>query len=105
MSTANDLIRLMPKAFKAEAAGNLKATIQYAIAQPMYAVIGDGSCEVHDGTAENPSVTIRISDDDLVRLLTGELDGMSAFMTGKLKLDGDMMLAQRLGSLFDAARL
>jgi putative sterol carrier protein len=38
-------------------------------------------------------------------MLKGELNGMQAFMTGKLQLEGDMMLAQRLGSFFDASKL
>ena len=46
-----------------------------------------------------------MSDDDLVALLTGDLDGMTAFMTGRIKLDGDLMFAQRIGSLFDGSKL
>ena len=41
-----------------------------------------------------------MEDQDLADLLSGELDGMTAFMTGKLQLDGDMMFAQQLGALF-----
>ena len=37
--------------------------------------------------------------------MKGELNGMTAFMTGKLQLDGDMMLAQRIGTFFDASKL
>ncbi len=103
--TAKELIQLMPAAFKPEAAGNMEAIVQYDISEPMYCVIKDGDCKVAEGAHDNPTVTIRMADDDLVNLMTGELDGMTAFMTGKLKLDGDMMLAQRLGGLFDAARL
>jgi len=103
--TAKELIQLMPAAFKAETAGNMDAIIQYDISEPMYCIIRSGACEVAEGMHENPTVTIKMADDDLVNLMTGELDGMTAFMTGKLKLDGDMMLAQRLGTLFDATRL
>jgi putative sterol carrier protein len=30
---------------------------------------------------------------------------MTAFMTGKLQVDGDLMLAQRLPTLFDPSKL
>lgn len=103
--TAKELIQLMPRAFRPDAAGSLDVVIQYAISEPMYSVIRDGRCEVHEGRHDSPNVTIIMADEDLVSLMTGELDGMSAFMSGKLKLDGDMMLAQRLGSLFDASQL
>ncbi len=43
--------------------------------------------------------TIRISIDDLKALASGALDPMAAFMMGKMKIDGDMMLAQRLAPL------
>jgi putative sterol carrier protein len=37
---------------------------------------------------------------DAVKILTGQMDGTSAFMQGKLKLKGDMGLAMRLTTLF-----
>lgn len=105
MSEAKALIEKMPEAFDADAAGDTNATVQYAISTPMYAEIKDGSCAVHEGEADNPDVTIKMDDDDLVDMLTGELNGMTAFMTGKLQVDGDIMLAQKLASMFDANRL
>lgn len=105
MSDAKALIEKMPEAFDADAAGDTECTIQYAISTPMYAEITGGKCTVHEGEASDPDVTLKMEDDDLVDLLTGELNGMTAFMTGKLQVDGDIMLAQKLSSLFDASRL
>lgn len=105
MSNAKALIERMPEAFDSEAAGDTQCTIQYAISTPMYTEIADGKCSVHEGEASDPDVTIKMDDDDLVALLTGELNGMTAFMTGKLQVDGDIMLAQKLSSMFDANRL
>lgn len=105
MSNANELIEKMPAAFDPEAAGDLRMTVQYMIEEPMYAVIDNGVCDVHYGQADEPTVTLRMADDDLVRLMTGELDGMTAFMTGKLKADGDLMKAQKLPGVFDTKRL
>ena len=103
--SANDLIKKMPAAFNPEAASDLNATIQYKIASPMYLEVKGGQCSVHDGVAASADVTLTMEDDDLVALLKGELNGMTAFMTGKLQVDGDLMLAQRLPSLFDASKL
>jgi putative sterol carrier protein len=36
---------------------------------------------------------------DLVDLVGGKLDGMTAFMTGKIKIDGDMGVAMKLQSI------
>ncbi len=105
MSSANDLIEKMPTAFDPEAAGDMQMTVQYMIEDPMYAIIDNGACDVHYGQADAPEVTIKIADDDLVQLMTGELNGMTAFMTGRLKVEGDLMKAQKLPSVFDARQL
>lgn len=105
MSDANDLIEKMPGAFDPQAAGDLQMTVQYMIEKPMYSVIDNGACDVHYGQADTPTVTLKIADDDLVALMTGELNGMTAFMSGKLKVEGDLMKAQKLPSVFDAKLL
>jgi putative sterol carrier protein len=103
--TANEIVRRMPAAFDSEAAGDMEATVQYQLSEPMYVVIESGECHVFDGTATDPEVTLSIDDDDFVALMQGELNAMNAFMSGKLKLDGDLLLAQRLAALFDASKL
>ena len=35
-----------------------------------------------------------------IGVVTGEIDGMSAFMKGQLRAEGDVMLATKLGKLF-----
>ncbi len=46
-----------------------------------------------DGAADT---TIKVSWDDWQKMAAGELDGMTAFMTGKLKIEGDMGNAMQL---------
>ena len=46
-----------------------------------------------DGDADT---TIKVSWDDWQAMAAGQLDGMTAFMTGKLKVEGDMGNAMQL---------
>lgn len=103
--SAVDFLKKLPAAFDASAAGDANCVIQFNISTPMHAVIKDGTCEVNDGPADNADLGITMEDDDLIALLKGELNGMNAFMSGKLQIEGDMMLAQRMGSFFDASKL
>ena len=103
--SAAALLKRLPSAFNADAAAGSDCTMQFNCSTPVNIVIKNGSCVANDGTATNADVTVTMEDDDLVALLKGELNGMTAFMTGKLQIEGDMMLAQRMASFFDASRL
>jgi len=51
-------------------------------------------------------VTITVDDDDFVDLATGKANAPSLFAKGKLKIKGNVMLAQKLSTLFkDQAKL
>jgi putative sterol carrier protein len=67
----------------------------------------NGNGSVYEGAAKDkPGCTLTMSDDDLVQLVTGKMDAMKAFMGGKLKIAGNIMLAQKLQVLLkDAPRL
>merc|ERR1711988_1774294 len=49
-----------------------------------------------EGKGEKADCTFIMAEDDFVGLLTGKLTGMKAFMQGKLKIKGNMGLAQKL---------
>lgn len=105
MTTATDLINQLPAAFDSVAAGNTDCTIQFNVSTPMHVLIRNGHCEVKNGVAASPDVSLTMEDGNFIALMTGELNGMAAFMTGKLTVDGDLMLAQRLPNLFEAGKL
>ena len=105
MTSASDLLKKLPTAFQPEAAGDTDCTVQFNISTPMHVVIKNGTCATRDGAAASPDVAITMEDDDLVSLMKGELNGMTAFMTGKLQLEGDLMLAQRMFGFFDSSKL
>ncbi len=98
---ASDLIKRLPEVVNTEGTQNVSAIIQYDISEPMYQVVEKGEMTVHEGEAAEPTLTITMADDDLVRLFKGELNPMMAFMQGKIKLKGDMMLAQKLVGFVD----
>ena len=70
---------------------------------------GEHGAVMLDGIAQNvteiPSeanaadTTIKVGWDDWQALAAGQLDGMTAFMTGKLKVEGDMGNAMQLQGL------
>ncbi len=103
--SALELLKKLPAAFNPAGAAGTDCVVQFNSSKPAYATIKGSACTVTEGAAANADVTLTMEDDDLVALMKGELNGMTAFMTGKLQLEGDLMLAQRMTSFFDAAKL
>jgi putative sterol carrier protein len=104
MSTsANAWLKKLPAVYLG---GNEGRTVfQFNVAEPCYLVFEDGRCEVVDGKAEKADLTMVASDDNLVRMMTGQLNGMMAVAMGKVKIQGNMMLATKISTLFDLAKL
>jgi len=103
--TAKEMLLKMPEALIQEAVGDTSAVIQYELSEPIYQVLEAGELSVYEGRAETPDLTVTMSDDDLVSLFQGQLNGMSAFMSGKIKINGNMMLAQQLVGFVDQRRM
>ncbi len=56
----------------------------------------DGSMIAEKGESGSPAATISASDSLLVDLINGKADPVKSFFMGKLKVSGDLMLAQKL---------
>lgn len=63
-------------------------------------IIKDGKAEVVDGLVDNPNATIDVSAQDWVAINNGDLDPTMAFMSGKLRVGGDMGLMMRFQTIF-----
>jgi len=63
--------------------------------------VENGSGSWSQGTPDTPRVTLTFSLADFLRFVAGQLDGMQAFMGGKLRLAGDMMFATTLQTWFN----
>lgn len=88
--------------FNPEAAKDMREVFQFhfADAGSHYLNIQDGTLDIQEGEHDDPSVTLSTSTETLKGIMNGDINGMTAFMTGKLKATGNVMLATKLTSLF-----
>ena len=102
MTSVADNIEQMKGKFNADAAAGMENVFQFSIedGDDYYIAINNGEFEIANGTHDDPSVTLILTTETLVGIMTGETDGMQAFMAGQLRAEGDMMLATKLGELF-----
>lgn len=101
MPTIQEITTTLSNRFNASTAGDMSAIFQFVIdGEHYYMTIGGGTCQITPGEHDSPTVTLTMSQATLEELMSGATSGMQAFMMGKLKTQGDMMLATKLGPLF-----
>jgi putative sterol carrier protein len=67
-------------------------------------VLADGRCTVNGEPQHEPRVALVIGPVHFLRLVSGNAAGPMLFMTGKLKIEGDLMFATTMTSLFRIPR-
>ena len=96
----------MVDAFLPAKAAGQQAVVQYEVSapdgpHPYWMRVADGVCTIQPGTADSPKSTMRIGMGDFLKLIAGTLNPMSAVMTGKLKIAGDMFFLQTMQGWFE----
>ena len=104
ITSVKDVFGGMPAAFSAAAAKGVNATFQFEITGEgggSWTVnMKDGACQVAEGTHAAPTVTLTMASDTWLGIVNKQVNAIQAFMGGKLKLTGNMMLAQKIQDLF-----
>jgi putative sterol carrier protein len=99
-----EIFNNMPQIFNPDAAQGLDAILQYEITGDAggnwHFTIKDGTCQLQEGSHESPTVTLTMSAETWLAIVNKETNGMQAFMSGQLKVSGDIMLAQRIEQIF-----
>ncbi|MDO6515435.1 MULTISPECIES: SCP2 sterol-binding domain-containing protein [unclassified Neptuniibacter] len=105
MADLKAIFSQMEQRFDSSAAAGTDAIFQYEISDggEWFVVVEGGNCSVSEGSNDQPTVTLRMDSTTLEEVMSGETDGMQAFMTGRIQADGDIMLATKLAALFPVA--
>lgn len=102
--TIDEIMGRLPGAFDPARAQGLKANVLFDFTSDggkKYVVrIADGTCTVKDGEVANPDATLITSQATYVAVAEGRLNVATAFMTGKLKVKGNMQLLMRFQQIF-----
>jgi multimeric flavodoxin WrbA/putative sterol carrier protein len=102
--TALELLKAMPGALNREAAAGLTATYQFEVSGAenftAYLHIENGTATFQEGPAPHADAVVKTPADVWLAIAKGELNGVTAFMTGKFKVEGNMGLLMKMNDLF-----
>lgn len=107
MPTNEEIAQIFPdmvSRFVPSKAEGVDAVIQFNLSGEngglFWIKVSNGTCTSGVGEVENPRMTLKAAADDWYAVSTGKLNAMQAFMSGKLKIEGDMGMAMKLQTMF-----
>lgn len=106
--TVADIFGSMPDRVNPDQVAGITARLGYVITGEgggeWTVCIDDGAVELKEGL-HDPQVTTTCDAQDWVDITLGKIDGMSAFSSGKLKVDGDLDLLSKSAKFFKKYRV
>ena len=103
----NAVFSRMEKEFVPERAEGLDAVYGFDITgrrdggvDSYQVVVRDRTCKAGRALGEEPRVKLTLDGVQFLKLVTGVESGMDMYLSGKLKFDGEMLLLNRLASVF-----
>jgi len=102
MGSVQAFFRTLPRRVSADRIAGMNNTYVFDIegAGTWTVALADGSLTVTDGAGENADCTVSASEETFEKIVAGEQNPTSAYMTGKLKVKGDLGAAMKLQKLF-----
>lgn len=102
--SCKEVFERMPTVFSKEASKGLDAVFQFDLSGDgggkWYVTVKNQTCDVKEGTNPSPNVTISMAAQDYLDMTTGKANPQMLFMSGKLRIAGDLGLAMRMQSVF-----
>ena len=102
--SVSELFSNMPGRFQADKAAGAEMGILFNLSGDeggqYFVNINDGKLDVREGApVATPNATVNMSAEDFKAMSSGSLNPMMAFMTGKIKVDGDLNSVMKFQSL------
>ncbi len=99
----------MQQRFLPEKAAGVDAVVRFVITDdgteyPYAVTIADGTCRIADERRDDPKITITTDAVSFLKLVAGTANGPQLFMSGKLKVAGDVLFSQRVMRFFQRIR-
>jgi putative sterol carrier protein len=102
MPSAQEFFEALPARVSPERIAGMNNTYVFEVegAGTWTVKLANGSLDVSEGSADDADCTISATEENFQKIIAGEQNATTAYMTGKLKIKGDMGAAMKLQKLF-----
>jgi hypothetical protein len=104
------VFRALPRAFRPGRAEGVEEAIEFRIRDGQGGVdlwtahIAEGRCRMRRGAMERPRVKLEMATGDFLALCTGHANGAALLFEGRISVDGDLLFAGEVATMFRAPR-
>jgi putative sterol carrier protein len=104
VSSVKEYFDTLSQRFQVSGAKGVNAVFQFELSGDnggtYNVIVNESTFEVAQGAHTAPSFTLKMKDEDFIKMSNGELRGEMAFMTGKMKVSGNIQLARKMQTIF-----
>ncbi|MEQ9425648.1 MAG: SCP2 sterol-binding domain-containing protein [Cyclobacteriaceae bacterium] len=81
--------------------GKIGSTVKFSFEDGTVIYLDDTTNPAAVSNADDSAnCTVKISKENFLKLMDGEMNAMGAYMMGRMKIDGDMTVAMKLANMF-----
>jgi putative sterol carrier protein len=109
ISSCQEYFETLDKRFVKDASEGVEAIYQFDLTGDSggvwHVIIKDSAMAVVEGAHEKPSSTITSKAEDYVKIANGDMNGLRAVMTRKMKVGGNLVMARKMQHMFPTGNI
>ncbi len=102
ITSVNDYFNTLNDRFVAEAAKGVDFVYQFEFGDKgtWHVHVNDGSLSINEGGHEDPASTLQTTEEYWIKIVNGDMSGMRAVVTRKMKVNGNIAAARKMQKIF-----
>jgi putative sterol carrier protein len=109
INSCQEYFDTLDERFVADASRGLDAIYQFELSGDgggtWHVIVKDGAIEVYSGAHGEPSAVVTSKAPDFVKISNGDINGLRAVMTRKMKIAGNLVLARKMQHMFPSGNI
>ena len=109
VDTVQEYFDTLNDRFVQSASKGVEAIFQFEISGDAggtwHVIVKDEQLEINAGEHESPSARIVSSDANYLKICNGDMNGLRAVMTRKMKIQGNLVLARKMQHMFPTGNI
>jgi putative sterol carrier protein len=109
IGSVKEYFETLDQRFVADAAKGVEAVFQFDISGDggglWHVVVKDGGMSVHEGKHGQPSAVVTSTANDYVQIANGDINGLRAVMSRKMRISGNLVIARKMQHMFPTGNI